>query len=175
MSSDWSWLPPMAVVSPWTEGTYDMLYGIFRRDFVTTRPRYCGREVWHFPEMEDGKEALFWHLTSREVKPKAVPRRMRRVLPMPAEEPGRYPDLRRCERLPWVRPMIENSQSEGVLAWDYLEGSSSTHTYVWLRELGFVTIMKKYADGARRLVTSFYVDKDYKRRDFERKYSNRLS
>jgi hypothetical protein len=165
----------MAEVSPWTGDTYDMLYAIFRRDFVETKPRYCGHVVWHFPQMEDGKETLFWHLTSREVKPKPVPRRMRKFAAQVMEQPGRYPDLRRSERLPWVRPLIENSQQSQVLAWDYEEGNGDVHTYVWLKNQDFVAIMKKYPDGRRRLITSFYVDKEYKRRSFERKYADRIA
>lgn len=173
MSADCPWLPPMAIVSPWTAHTYDTLYAIFRRDLVLSRPRYRGSEVWHFPQMEDGKEKLFWHLTSREDKPKRIPRRMRKVVSSVTPPPGRCPDLRRCERLTWIRPMIENSQSERVLAWDYQEGSGKVHTYVWLEKSDFVVIMKRYPDGGRRLVTAYYVDTEYKREDFRRKYRNR--
>lgn len=175
MCSDCPWLPAMAQVNPWTADTYEMLYTIFRRDFVASRPQYCGCEVWHFRQMEDGKESLFWHLTSREVKPKPVPRRMRKFAAQMTEQPGRYPDLRRSERLPWVRPLIENSQQPQVLAWDYEEGDGDIHTYVWLKNHDFVAIMKKYPDGRRRLITAFCVDKDYKRQDFERKYAKRIA
>jgi len=61
-----------------------------------------------------------------------------------------------------------------VFAWDYLEGNGNVHTYVWLKDLHFVVIMKKYRNGARRLITSFYVDYDSKRRDLERKYAKRM-
>lgn len=175
MCSSPSWLPAMAEVNPWTADTYDMLYAIFRRDLVTSQPRYCGQQVWYFRDMEDGKEALFWHLTSREVKPKPVPRRMRKYAAEIQVQPGRYPDLRRSERLPWVRPMIENSQQPEVLAWDYKEGDGDIHTYLWLKNLDFVAIMKKYPDGRCRLVTSFYVDQEHTRRTFERKYATRIA
>jgi len=182
MCSNPSWLPAMAQVSPWRHGgpddTYEMLYGIFQRDFVRTQPRYDGHAVWHFrrPEdWEDGKEKLFWHLTDREEKPKPVPRRMRKYAAQIQVQPGRYPDPRRCERLPWVRPMIDNSRQPEVLAWDYREGDGSIRTYVWLKDLDFVAIMKKYPKGRRRLITSFYVDQEYKRRAFERKYANRIA
>jgi hypothetical protein len=71
--------------------------------------------------------------------------------------------------------MIENSQQPQVLAWDYKEGDGVIKTYVWLKDHDFVVIMKKYPDSRRRLVTSFYVDEEYKRRDFERKYANRVA
>lgn len=179
MCDDCPWLPAMASVNPWQHDgptdTYEMLYSIFRRDFVDSRPRYCGHEVWYFPEKEDGKETIFWHLTSREVKPKPVPRRMQRYATAIQQPAVRYPDLRRSKRLPWARPMIENTQQPQVVAWDYVEGSGDTHTYVWLKNHDFVTVLKKYRDGGRRLITSFYVDQDYKIRDFERKYANRIA
>ncbi len=71
--------------------------------------------------------------------------------------------------------MIENSQQSEILAWDYREGGGKINTYVWLKDYDFVVIMKKYPNGNRRLITSFYVDKDYKRRDFDRKYANRIA
>ncbi len=52
--------------------------------------------------------------------------------------------------------------------------ATATSTYVGSKDSDFVVIMKKYRDGRRRLITSYYVDKDYKRQDFERKYANRL-
>lgn len=175
MCSDCAWLPEMANVNPWEADTYEILYAIFHRDFVASRPRYRGSEVWYFPQMEDGKEAIFWHLTTREHRPKPVPRRMRRYAESIAQQAGRYPDLRRCERLPWVRPIIENSREPELLAWDYREGHGNIRTYVWFKDRRFVVIMKKYRDCRRRLLTSFYVDENYKTRDFERKYANRVS
>jgi hypothetical protein len=175
--SDPVWLPAMAQVTPWrggTGGTYDALYAIFQHDFVVSKPLYDGQVVWHFPEMDEGKERVFWHLTSREEKPKPVPRRMRHVLPPAPARVQRYPDLRRSERLPWVRPLIEHAIDPQVCAWDYLEGSGNIHTYVWLRDWDFVVIMKKYPDCRRRLITSFYVDGEYKRQDLERKYAKRI-
>lgn len=86
----------------------------------------------------------------------------------------RFPDLRRSERLPWVRVLIENVEKNGILAWDYEEGDRSIKTYVWLKNCDFVVIMKKYPNNSRRLITSFYVDKEYKQHDFESKYKRRL-
>jgi hypothetical protein len=174
---DPAWLPEMVDVNPWVGGaggTYDALYAIFHHDFVASKPQYDGRVVWYFPDIDDGRELVFWHLTSREEKPKPVPRRMRHVLPPPPAAVQRFPDLRRSERLPWVRPLIEHAAEAEVWAWDYLEGNGNIHTYVWLRDWDFVVIMKKYPARRRRLITSFYVDSDYKRQDLERKYANRI-
>ncbi len=42
----------------------------------------------------------------------------------------RLPDLRRSERLPWARPMINNAGQPEVLDWDYEEGDGTIkHMY----------------------------------------------
>lgn len=73
-----------------------------------------------------------------------------------------------------MRALIENAKEPEVLKWDYEEGNLTIKTYVWLKDLDFVVIMKKYPDNKRRLITSFYVDKAHKRKDFKRKHANRI-
>ena len=60
------------------------------------------------------------------------------------------------------------------LAWDYEEGDGTIKTYVWLDEYDFVVILKKYPDGGRRLITSFWVEYGHKKRSLRKKYENRL-
>jgi hypothetical protein len=153
-----------------------LLYEIFCRDIRDHDLRYFENKVWIFRDMEDGKEKIFWHLTSRSVKKIKVPRRKRKFYPEGQKyvDEGRYPDLRRCERLPWIRVLIERAGETEVLAWDYEEGDLTIKTYVWLKDYDFTVIMKKYPDNKRRLITSFYLDKYYKRKDFEKKYTNRI-
>jgi hypothetical protein len=149
----------MVQVNPWTDDTFDTLYDIFRRDFVETRPRYEQRPVWHFPEKDSGRELIFWHLTHREDK----------------ITKERLPDLRRSERLSWVRKVIEAAGESGVLAWDYLEGGGRVNTYVWLKDHDFLVLMRRCRNGERRLITSYYVDYPHKRRKLEGKYSKRIT
>lgn len=153
-----AWLPDMFAVNPWTAGTYDALYLIFCRDLKDSRPTYRGAEVWFFLEEEDGKEKLFWHLTSRDDK----------------EAGERLPDFRRSERLPWVRPMIDQPDKPEVLDWDFEEGDGSIKTYVWLRGHDFVVVMKKYPDENRRLITSFWIEYENTRRKMQKKYDKRI-
>ena len=170
------WLPEMAPVNPWTENTYEMLYAVFCCDIRDYDLRYVGKNVWIFPDVEDGKETIFWHLTTRGVQKQKIPRRKRKFYPdgKTDTEAERLPDLRRCERLPWVKALIEHPLEPEILTWDYREGNQTIKTYIWIKENDFVVILKKYRDGKRRLITSFYVDKPFKRKDFERKYVNRI-
>jgi len=153
------WLPPMLCVNPWGQDTFDALYSIFERDFKFSQPLYSGKPVWFFPEREDDKESIFWHLTHREDK----------------RTGERLPDMRRCERLPWVKAIIENRDKPELLNWDYMEADGSVKTYLWLKKLDFVVIMKKYRDGGRRLVTSFYVDYPHMRKKLHKKYKKRIT
>jgi hypothetical protein len=153
------WLPPMAAVNPWTNATYEMLYAIFKQDFKDSQPVYDGNPVWFFPELDDGKEVVFWHMTSR----------------VDQETRERLPDLRRSERLPWVRPMMGNSTQPEILAWDYEEGDRTIKTYVWLKDQDFLVLMKKYKDGRRRLITSYHVDQPHTRRSLQKKYAKRVN
>jgi len=152
------WLPELFPVNPWQEDTYEALYRLFARDFKASQPVYDGHAVWFFPEMEDGKEIIFWHLTSREDK----------------EAGDRLPDLRRSERLPWVRPMLDQPEKPEILAWDHDEGDGTVKTYVWLENDDFVVIMKKYPDGRRRLITSFWVEYGNTKRKLRKKYERRI-
>jgi hypothetical protein len=149
----------MAPVSPWTNETIDLLYAIFKRDFKDDPPAYEGHGVWFFPDMENGKEVVFWHLTSKDDK----------------EGGGRLPDLRRSERLPWARPMLTRTEELEVRAWDYEESDKGIKTYVWLKDFDFLVLLKRYPDGSRRLLTSFYIEYPNYRRKLERKYSRRVT
>jgi len=157
------WLPEMVSVSPWTNDTYDLLYEIFRRDILLSRLTYRRNRVWFYPQSSaNDKEDIFWHLTTREDQS--------------VNPPERYPDLRRCERLSWIKPMILGSPDEGddLLDWDHEEGDGAIKTYVWLHRLDFVVIMKKLRDGQRRLITSFHLDNQHQRDKMRRKYERRM-
>ncbi len=157
------WLPELLGVNPWGHGTYDMLYERFRTDFILSQLSYRGHRVWHFPDKEDGREAIFWHLTDREEQ-----QRRHKV-----QKPTRVPDLCRSARLSWVRPMIENCPSHEILDWD-IEEEGSIKTYVWLKSHDFLVLMKRYPDGARRLLTAYCLNYDNMREKLRKKYDRRL-
>ena len=152
------WLPPMLSVNPWRHDTFEIIYSVFEHDFKETQPAYKGKIVWFFPEVDAGRESIFWHLTHRNDE----------------KTNERLPDMRRCERFPWVRAIIDNSEEAEVLDWDYREGDGSIKTYLWLRDFDFLVILKKYPDGKRRLITSYHIDFPHKRRKLEKKYRKRI-
>ena len=157
------WLPPMLEVNPWQSTTYDQLYAVFARDLRRTNLTFYGYNVWFYPTTEeDGREAIFWHLTTREDKTQ--------------QPPTRLPDMRRCERLSWVRKLILRCPcpTGEVLDWDHEEGDGSIKTYIWIEKHDFVVILKKLPDGQRRLITSYHLDGNHQRRKMRKKWENRL-
>nr|EDZ39903.1 MAG: Hypothetical protein CGL2_11389059a [Leptospirillum sp. Group II '5-way CG'] len=153
------WLPELFSVDPWREKTYEELYSLFEKDFKGSQPKFEDKVIWFFPDMEDGKERIFWHLTSREDK----------------ETGQRLPDLRRCERLPWVRPILDHPEKSEVLVWDHREGDGDVKTYFWVENFNFVVILKKYPDGNRRLITSFWLEYDNTKKKLRKKFESRIS
>lgn len=150
------WLPEMLSVSPWSVDTYEMLYAVFRRDFVVSQPRYRGFHVWFFTDMDEGKEEIFWHLTDK------------------GKKPNRLPDTNRSARLSWVRPMLQRCPDPEILDWD-VEEDGVIKTYVWLKNHDFVVIMKRMPDGRRRLLTAHYLDYSDMRNKLQKKYDRRIS
>jgi hypothetical protein len=153
-----SWLPPLFPADPWTYKTYDDLYRVFCNEIRNGALCYRGNAVWHFPKMEDGKEDIFWHLTSIKDKISG----------------DRLPDLRRCERITWVRPLLKACPHADIDDWDYEEGDGTIKTYVWLRGHDFLVLMKKFPNGERRLITSYPINYEHKRKELRNKLAKRV-
>ena len=70
--------------------------------------------------------------------------------------------------------MLENPGHPEVMAWDHEEGNGSVKTYVWLENYDFVVVMKKYPDGRRRLITSYWVEYSNTKQKLMKKYNRRF-
>jgi hypothetical protein len=137
-----SWLPALFSVNPWDHTTYDSLYKIFHNDFIANKAYYCKIPVGFDRNKENGKEKTFWHVTTRDDK----------------HNSERLPDLRRSERLPWLKPILENSTKPEILAWEYTEGDGAINIYVWLKDHDYLAIMKKTKKGGQILLTAYWIE-----------------
>ncbi len=120
MSAAPAWLPPLVSLNDhggnW-QRYIDAVYAVFYHDFIASQPRYNG--LWVRCRRDpicDGKEAGFWHCTSEG-----------------RDEVQRTPDLRRCERIGWVRAVIENAADASVDVWPSVRGSE-TRWVLWFGE-----------------------------------------
>lgn len=91
-----AWLPDLILLSDHGDDWHryiDAAFAIFYRDFIESQPEFqkqwvrCRRDP-----MFDGKEAGFWHCVSGG-----------------PNETQRVPDLRRCERIGWIKALMEKS------------------------------------------------------------------
>lgn len=151
-----AWLPSLFDVSNWTHNTYDLLYKIFHSDFFISKTNHYETPVRVSRKKEDGKELTFWHITTRT-----------------NESSERLPDHRRCERLPWLKPMLEQSSHPDVLAWESTEGDGTLKTYVWLKDHDYIAIMKTTKKGHLMLITAYWVEYENTKRKLLKKYNTR--
>ena len=79
----------------------EAVYAVFKRDFVDSKPTFEGTRLGlkKHPLIAD-KEYTFYHMTTGGLK-----------------EDDRKPDLRRCERIPFPGPMIDNSTHPYLKVW----------------------------------------------------------
>lgn len=100
-----TWLPDLVLFEKYNgdwEKYLNTLYNFFKDDFINSKPRYRGQRLMlkRYP-LSKGKEATFWHFISTG-----------------SLEDDRLPDFRRCERIRWPKPMIENSEKvDDVKVW----------------------------------------------------------
>lgn len=116
------------------------LYLLFKRDFIDTRPIFNNQQVHHDKNDDNGKSAGFVHITNKE----------------DSTVGGRVLDLRRCERIHWIKPIIENAASPDVLKWREEKGKQK-RVFLYLASERFLVILQEFKYGYL-LVTAYYVD-----------------
>lgn len=156
-----SWLPAL-VENPgdWDEFVR-RVYAVFRRDFVESQPRFRGGWVrCRRDPMHDGKEAGFWHCISEG-----------------CDEDLRTPDFRRCERIGWIRAVIEHWSASGVDAWIRDDGRKGRAVHLWWCEQFLVVLGERQGGCRYQLVTAYCTDRQHtiKKKRRERDSSKRLT
>ncbi len=151
--SDPAWLPPLItlkdVSGDWS-AYCERVYAVFKRDFIESQPQFRGEWVRCRRDPKyDGKEAGFWHCVQEG-----------------ADEAQRTPDLRRCERIAWIRALIEHPDAAGVDVWKTKRGADQRHV-IWFRE-EYVVVLADRRSGTGRaykqLVTAYCTDREHTKR-----------
>jgi hypothetical protein len=97
-------LPPLILMEDYDNhfGTYfHAVYEVFRADFVMTKPVFRGvRLALKRHPIVDGVEYTFYHFTHTG-----------------NDEQNRLPDMRRMERMPFPKPIIEDCDVCGLKVW----------------------------------------------------------
>ena len=160
MSIDW--LPALILLEDaqgdWN--TYlERIHHRFAADFIASKPSWPGKRVGvkRHPE-SDGKSATFWHLISDG-----------------DVEADRLPDMRRCERIGWPRPMMDGYDGEAP--------GSTARRIVWWKEsrknedryllapddFSYIVVVADRGDYVLPW-TAFWIEHEHQRRKRERAY-----
>ncbi len=149
------WLPPLEELKAYG-GDFsrylEAIYQIFCADFVESKPVFAGKRLGlkRHPVIQ-GKEATFWHMTSEGTV-----------------EADRLPDLRRCERIRWPKPIIENADDPAIKVWrEPRKGSLRVH--IWFCEAQYLVVL----DERKNYVlpwTAYPVDKEHEQQKLERRW-----
>jgi hypothetical protein len=141
-----SWLPSLVLFEDY-EGDWhrylDALYEFFKSDFINGRLVFEGRRVGlkRHP-FSQYKEATFWHLISEG-----------------SIEDHRLPDMRRCERIRWPKPVMENSRDGVIKMWKNKRGKE-TRICLWLVAQEYLLVL---ADRKNYVLpwTAYMVDRPH--------------
>lgn len=130
----------------------EALYSFFCADFIHSSPKFRGAKLaLKRHPVEQGKEATFWHLTSEG-----------------KEEAERTPDMRRCERIRWPRPIIDNSDHSDLKVWAE-KRKSERRIHIWFQNEGYLVVLNERKDYILPW-TAFYVERDHQRRKYLKRW-----
>lgn len=155
MSAAPDWLPPLVLFNDYGgnwEGYLDAIYEWFKQDFIDSKPVFQGQQLGlkRHP-MTHGKEATFWHLI-QEGK----------------VEDDRTPDLRRCERIRWPRPIIEHNSDPTIKIWRN-QRRNEDRVCLWFEPENYLVILADRGDYILPW-TAYLVEKSHQQRKLQREY-----
>jgi hypothetical protein len=155
MSKSPDWLPPLVMLSEYS-GEWDVyleaIYKLFKKDFIDEKPVFQGQRLClkRHP-ITKGKEATFWHMISEG-----------------REETDRIPDLRRCERIRWPRPIIEHESDPNVKYWIAVKRNEN-RIHIWLEAENYIVVLAKRKDFILPW-TAFLVTRPHHRKKLRKEY-----
>ncbi len=158
MSKQPDWLPELILLEDY-HGEWqqyeDAVYSEFYSDFIASGPTFQGQPVRITKNLIKGKERGFWHLIQEG-----------RV------EEQRTPDIRRCERIRWIRAIIEHAHEPEVKTWQN-ERKGKTRQLLWLQESEFLVVLEKRSN-AWFLWTAYCVTEEYKQHKLSKEYEQSI-
>ncbi len=158
-----AWLPDLILFTDYNGDwpSYERaLYDVFVTCFITSEstafsPKRLAVKKQPYPK---NRELGFWHLISEE-------QNRRRGAPPNEEE--RTPDMRRCERIRWPRPVIDKYQSDCVVYWR-TEERRQLFTLIALPDFSYALILRE-GENYMQLVTH-YVTWERRGQEFRAQY-----
>jgi len=149
------WLPDLVLFENYDGnwGKYlDALYGFFKIDFLDSCPFFYGQRLaLKKHPMVKGKEATFWHIIAEG-----------------SVEEERLPDLRRCERIRWPKPVIELCRLKKLKMWKN-KRSGKTRICLWCEPDEYLVILDERPTYTL-FWTAYLVSREHQKRKLEKEY-----
>lgn len=82
-------------------------------------------------------------------------------------------DKKRANKIHWIKPILENRNTEDIICFQFLEGDGSVRDYFWFKEGFFLVIMEKITPDYI-IVSCFHIDNEKNQKYYEKKYQNRI-
>ena len=122
--------------------------------FVDSKPVFEGLRLGlkRHP-LTHGKEATFWHMIQEG-----------------AIEDERIPDLRRCERIRWPRPIIEHVRAPAVKVWSN-QRKGEKRICLWLEHEDYLVILADRGDYILPW-TAYLVEQPHRKRKLLKEYED---
>lgn len=158
------WLPELVELKDYGnnwERYENAIYEVFKKDFIDDRPEFEEQDVWirKYP-MEYEKENAFFHVTCKDFN----------------KTNNREPDIRRCERIKWIRSFIENyncdaslcENCEGIKVWR--EPYKNKYRVNLLFEEEQYIVILEPRENYCLLITAFYIQYQHQMEKRLKKY-----
>jgi hypothetical protein len=136
----------------------DKLYEIFKNEFIINIPTFMNKPIGIFTsKMYNNKEKTFWHIISEG-----------------KDEFNRNPDMRRCERIKWVREFIDTSKCINcgeIKIWKAIHKNKKMRYKIWCEKTDFIVILEERAN-VFMLITAYLVTYSHVRKKLKKEYEN---
>lgn len=149
------WLPELLLLEDFSgnwPSFFKTVYQCFEQDFVHNKPTFRGKRLGlkRHPEY-DGKSATFWHMISEG-----------------SIEDERIPDMRRCERISWPKPVIENEASNSLKVWAEKK-SGDKRIHIWFEQENYLVVLNERR-GYILPWTAFCVEREHQKRKYNKRF-----
>lgn len=151
------WLPPIVTLAEYN-GDWDTYveaqYSTFNSAFIGSKPTIFNPKRWAMKRhpLSLNKEATFWHVTSEG-----------------RTEKDRVPDMRRMERVGWIRPMIDSCRSNNHVCYWPSERRGECRPNIAVPDFSYIVVLEEHVEYTM-LWTAFYVERESQRQKFRKQW-----
>lgn len=154
------WLPPKIYYedyeSDWSKYEIE-LYSVFREDFIESKPTYNNKVVTiRRHPIEFGKEECFFHVTCVDYNNDGI----------------RVPDFRRCERVRWIRSIIEKADGDPLAVLIWKKRYKANYRVHLLCESERYMVVLEEREHYCLLITAFYIEREHTLRKKLKEYTD---